>query len=85
MHLASASSPLPAASPAVAVRQDLLARDEEFRQLAQRHSDLDAQIQSLQARPFLSADEEAEEIRLKKLKLQIKDEMERRVRLGGAA
>lgn len=63
-----------------AIRQELMANNDTFRQLASRHSDLEKQLEQLKQRRFLSADEEFEEIRLKKLKLQLKDEMETYVR-----
>ncbi len=62
------------------VRQDLFAQDENLRQLAARHHALEDQLSSLQQRRFLTSEEEAEEHRLKKLKLQLKDEMEQHLR-----
>lgn len=62
------------------VRQDLFAHDENFRHLAARHHALEDQLSSLQQRRFLTSEEEAEEHRLKKLKLQLKDEMEQHLR-----
>ncbi len=44
-------------------------------ELEQRHCHYDEQLNALAAKPYLSADEELEETRLKKLKLQIKDQM----------
>jgi uncharacterized protein YdcH (DUF465 family) len=43
--------------------------------LAERHHSLDEQIAALESKPFLTADEEIEEHRLKKLKLSCKDQM----------
>ncbi len=63
-----------------AIRQELMAANPTFRQLSQQHADLDSQLHQLQERRFLSPQEEAEELRLKKLKLQLKDEMESLVR-----
>jgi uncharacterized protein YdcH (DUF465 family) len=63
-----------------AIREELMARDDSFRQLVSRHSELESQLQQFKERRFLSADEEMQELRLKKLKLQIKDEMEQMVR-----
>ena len=50
--------------------------DEELRQLAARHHELDDRLHELTARPYLSEREQLEETDLKKRKLQIKDRME---------
>ncbi|MGH9467825.1 MAG: DUF465 domain-containing protein [Terriglobales bacterium] len=44
-------------------------------QLADEHAMLDAQLQQLHQHRFLTAEEEIEATRLKKLKLQLKDAM----------
>jgi uncharacterized protein YdcH (DUF465 family) len=54
----------------------LLQSDEEFRQLATLHHDLDEKIHTLTARHFLTEPEQLEESTLKKRKLQLKDQME---------
>jgi uncharacterized protein len=61
------------------VKRQLLQTDEEYRQLAIQHHDLDEQIHNLAAR-HLSEPEQIEEVRLKKRKLQLKDQMESIVR-----
>ena len=61
------------------VKRQLLQTDEEYRQLATQHHDLDEQIHNLAAR-HLSEPEQIEEVRLKKRKLQLKDQMESIVR-----
>jgi uncharacterized protein YdcH (DUF465 family) len=58
------------------LKRTLLQTDEEFRQLATQHHDLDEKIHSLASRNFLSAPEQLEETTLKKRKLQLKDQME---------
>jgi uncharacterized protein YdcH (DUF465 family) len=58
------------------LKRQLLQNDEEYRQLATRHHDLDEQIHGLTARHYLSEPEQLEEVRLKKQKLQLKDQME---------
>lgn len=63
-------------SQAAIMREDLMANNEAYRQLSQQHTALEAQLRNLRERRFLSTDEAAEELRLKKKKLQIKDEME---------
>jgi len=58
------------------LKRQLLQTDEEFRQLASQHHDLDEQIHGLATRPHLSEPEQLEEVRLKKRKLHLKDQME---------
>jgi uncharacterized protein len=60
----------------VPVREQLLASSEEFRRLANEHSNYSQRIESLSSRKYLSEEEKVEEVRLKKLKLRLKDEME---------
>lgn len=62
--------------PAAVIRQELMAHNEVFQQLAHRHSELETQLHDFQQRRYLTADEEAQELQLKKLKLHVKDEME---------
>ncbi len=50
-------------------------------QLAQEHSLYERRLSALRAKPFPSEEEQIEEVRLKKLKLSLKDEMERLRRL----
>jgi hypothetical protein len=50
--------------------------DDELRQLAARHHELDDRLHELTTRPYLSEREQLEEVDLKKRKLQIKDRME---------
>lgn len=58
------------------LKNQLLQTDEEFRQLATRHHDLDERIHNLTTRHYLSEPEQLEEAQLKKRKLQLKDQME---------
>ena len=58
------------------LKRKLLQTDEEFRQLATQHHDLDEKIHNLAARHYLSEPEQIEETTLKKRKLQLKDQME---------
>ena len=58
------------------VKRQLLQSDEEFRQLATRHHDLDERLHNYAERHYLSDPEQVEEITLKKQKLQLKDQME---------
>lgn len=70
------------------LKRQLLQSDDEFRQLASRHHALDEQIHYLSDRPYLTQPEQLEEVRLKKVKLQVKDQMEnilRRHRMDGGS
>jgi uncharacterized protein len=58
------------------VREQLLASSEEFRKLADEHSNYSQRLESLTSKKYLSEEEKIEEVRLKKLKLRLKDEME---------
>ncbi len=62
---------------AAAVREQLLANNEEFRRLSQEHAQYAQRLESLTQKRYLSEDEKVEEVRLKKLKLRLKDEMAR--------
>ena len=70
------------------LKRQLLQSDEEYRQLATRHHDLDEKIHNLTDRVYLTQPEQLEEVRLKKVKLQVKDQMEnilRRHRMEGGS
>jgi len=56
-------------------RDELLA-SEEYRKLANEHSNYAQQIESLVTKKYPSEEDKIEVVRLKKLKLRIKDEME---------
>jgi uncharacterized protein YdcH (DUF465 family) len=58
----------------------LLESDDEFKELAARHHDLEQRLHELSHRNYLSEPEKLEEVTLKKRKLQIKDRMEDIVR-----
>jgi uncharacterized protein YdcH (DUF465 family) len=61
---------------ATQVRDQLLASNDEFRRLADEHSQYAQRLDSLIQKKYLSEDEKLEEVRLKKLKLHLKDQME---------
>lgn len=58
------------------VKEQLLRTDAEFRELFDKHHQLDEQLRTLSTMPHLSEVEQLEEVRLKKRKLQLKDRME---------
>jgi uncharacterized protein YdcH (DUF465 family) len=61
---------------ATQVRDQLLASNEVFRKLAEEHSQYAQRLDALVTKRFLSEEEKLEEVRLKKLKLHLKDQME---------
>jgi uncharacterized protein YdcH (DUF465 family) len=58
------------------VKSLLLQSNDQYRQLSERHHQLDDRLHQLTERHFLSASEQLEEVRLKKQKLALKDQME---------
>ena len=58
------------------LRARLIATNEEFRRLADQHSDLAKKLDAMEALPHLTYEEQVEETRLKKMKLRLKDQME---------
>lgn len=59
------------------IKAHLMQSDEHFRKLVEQHREYDRIVDDLERKPALSAQEEVEEHRLKKLKLHLRDEMER--------
>jgi len=60
----------------LAPRDQLLASHEEFRRLATEHTQYAERLESLTQKRYLTEDEKLEEVRLKKLKLRLKDQMQ---------
>lgn len=56
-------------------RDQLLAGHDEFQRLVQEHSQFSQRLDSLTQKRYLTEDEKLEEVRLKKLKLRLKDQM----------
>lgn len=57
------------------LKAHLMATSEEFRTLAAQHSGLHHQLEALEAKSHLTEEEQIEEVRLKKQKLRLKDQM----------
>jgi uncharacterized protein YdcH (DUF465 family) len=57
------------------LKAHLMATDQQFRALAEEHARFHKQLEAIEAKEHLTLDDEAEEIRLKKQKLRLKDEM----------
>ena len=58
------------------LKAHLMTTNEDFRRLAEQHSDYARKLDALEAQPHLTDQEQLEETRLKKLKLRLKDQME---------
>ena len=58
------------------LKELLLKTDEEYRQLATQHHELDDRLHALSSKSYLSEPEQLEEVTLKKRKLHVKDRME---------
>ena len=54
----------------------LLRSNDQYRQLAERHHQLDDRLHQLTELPYLTDSEQLEEVTLKKKKLALKDRME---------
>ena len=68
------------AAEAAEVKNLLLQSDQQFRQLAEQHHQLDYRLHQLIEKHYLSDTEQVEEVTLKKKKLALKDQMEAIVR-----
>ena len=54
----------------------LLQSDQEFRELFNQHHELEEHLLRFSAKPYLTEQEQFEEVNIKKRKLQLKDRME---------
>lgn len=63
-----------------ALIERLTVENEEFRKLREEHQGYEHELAELQARPFLSADQQWRMNEVKKLKLMAKDRMEALIR-----
>ena len=61
------------------IKAHLMQTNEQYRQLLNQHHQYDELVDALESKQALSAEEEIEEHRLKKLKLHLKDQMEQLV------
>ena len=68
------------AAEAQEVKNLLLQNDDQYRQLAAQHHQLDHRLHELTDKPYLSTSEQLEEVTLKKRKLALKDRMEEMAR-----
>ena len=63
-------------TPTGAIREQLMASNQEYRRLQEEHSRYAAQLDHLATKSYLTEQEQLEEVRLKKLKLRAKDQMQ---------
>ena len=61
-------------------RERLEKEDARFRRLVEEHRQFSKRLDELQTRRWLSDDEQIEAVKLKKMKLAVKDEMETMLR-----
>jgi hypothetical protein len=61
------------------IREQLLTYDEEFQKLVQKHADYEAQLKQLSEASYLNLEDLQQQVTLKKLKLSVKDAMERHI------
>ena len=59
------------------IREQLLTYDENVQKLAQQHSEYEAQLKQLSQATYLNLEDLQRQVTLKKLKLNVKDAMER--------
>jgi hypothetical protein len=67
-------------TPTGAIREQLMVTSEQYQRLREEHARYATQLDQLAAKTHLSLEEQVEEVRLKKLKLRAKDQMELLVR-----
>jgi uncharacterized protein YdcH (DUF465 family) len=65
------------ATPQRSPRDVIGETDAEYQRLVEQHRQYDRKLQELAHSPYLSSEDLIEEIQLKKMKLHVKDEMER--------
>ncbi len=63
-------------TPSETIQEQLLATNDQYRRLKADHSRYDEQLEHLASKGFLTEKEKVQEKTLKKLKLQMKDQME---------
>src|ERR1700733_7030797 len=57
------------------IKAHLMATSEEFRTLAAEHCQLHKQLEALESKSHLTEEEQVDEVRIKKQKLRLKDQM----------
>lgn len=72
-------------TPTEAIRDKSMANSNEYQRLCEEHGRYAAELDRLEAKSFLTEDEKLEEVRLKKLKLRLKDQMTVLLKTGKSA
>ncbi len=72
-------------TPTEAIREQLMASNEEYQRLREEHARYAVQLEQLASKSFPTEQEKLEEVRLKKLKLRVKDQMEMLVKRAQTA
>ena len=72
-------------TPTEAIRDNLMANNPEYQRLYEEHGRYAAELEQLEAKAYLTDEEKLEEVRLKKLKLRLKDQMAAILRSGKSA
>ena len=67
-------------TPTEAVREHLMAGNQQYQRLREEHARYAHELDALSCKSHLSEQEQTEEMRLKKLKLRAKDQMELLIR-----
>ncbi|HET7214663.1 MAG TPA: DUF465 domain-containing protein [Terriglobia bacterium] len=62
-------------TPTEAIRDNSMANNPEYQRLHEEHGRYAAELDRLEGKAFLTEEEKLEEVRLKKLKLRLKDQM----------
>lgn len=66
-------------TPSETIEEQLLATNDQYRRLKADHSRYDEELEHLASKGFLTEEDRVQEKTLKKLKLQVKDQMEQLV------
>jgi uncharacterized protein len=72
-------------TPTEVIRDNSMANNPEYQRLYEEHGRYAAQLDRLEAKSYLTEEEKVEEVRLKKLKLHLKDQMASVLKSGKSA
>ena len=72
-------------TPTEAIRDKSMANNIEYQRLHEEHSRYAAELDRLESKSYLTEEERLEEVRLKKLKLHLKDQMAALLKSGKPA